>query len=136
MSPSRGRVSANSDDHRIGMATNTGSIWPSLATLGRAALAVLAALLVASAGVWLLILDSHVGPSAQRVNIRWTPDTAADPDKRVRVARHPPAEGRRRGGSAVRGRIASPIGRTRPSARSCRTHRSRTRIFSTGLGFA
>jgi hypothetical protein len=67
------------------MATNIGSVWLSLAGLGRAALAVLAALLVASAGVWLLILDSRVGPSAQRVNIRWTPDTAADPDKRVRI---------------------------------------------------
>jgi len=77
--------SANSDNHRIGMSTNTGSFWPSLATLGRAALALLAALLIGSAGLWLLILDSRVGPSAQRVNIRWTPDTAADPDKRVRA---------------------------------------------------
>ena len=61
------------------MAAKTGPVWPSLTTLARAALAVLAAALAWSVVVWLLQLDWYAGPSAQRVNIRWIPDTANDP---------------------------------------------------------
>ena len=67
------------------MAAKTGPVWPSLTTLARAALAVLAAALAWSVAVWLLQLDWRVGPSAQRVNIRWVPDTAADPGTRARA---------------------------------------------------
>src|SRR5688572_21239501 len=58
---------------------------PSLTTLARAALAVLTGALAGSGAVWLLQLDWQGGPSAQRVNIRWVADTAADEGKRARV---------------------------------------------------
>ncbi len=67
------------------MPAKTRPVWLSLTTLARAALAVLAAALAWSGAVWLLQLDWQVGPSAQRVNIRWVPDTAADPGKRARA---------------------------------------------------
>ena len=66
------------------MSTKTGRFGPSFPTLARAALAVLAAVIMSS-GVWLSSLDWRVGPSGQRVNIRWAPDTAADPSQRARA---------------------------------------------------
>jgi hypothetical protein len=67
------------------MPTNTGPVGSPFATLTRAALVVLGAVLTWSGGIWLLQLDRHAGPAAQRVNVRWVPDTANDPDKLARA---------------------------------------------------
>ena len=61
------------------MSASTTPVWPSLAMLARAALAVVVAAGAWSAGIWLLQLDWYAGPSAQRISIRWVPDTAANP---------------------------------------------------------
>ena len=66
------------------MSTKAGKFGRLLPTLARATLAVLAAAIMSS-GVWLSSLDWRVGPSGQRVNIRWAPDTAADPSQRARA---------------------------------------------------
>jgi hypothetical protein len=67
------------------MSTNTRPVGSSFATLTRAALVVLGAALTWSCGIWLLQLDWYAGPAAQRVNVRWVPDTANDPGKQARA---------------------------------------------------
>src|SRR5262245_48396486 len=62
------------------MSIDSRPVAPSLAKLARAGL-VVAMAGAWSAGVWLLWLDRQSGPAAQRVSIRWAPDTAADPHK-------------------------------------------------------
>jgi hypothetical protein len=69
------------------MPATAGSITTDIANIARAAVGIAAAVLIALPGLRLLALDRSVGPAAQRVNIRWTAATAADPG----IARRTPS---------------------------------------------
>ena len=65
------------------MSASTTPAGPSLVILARALIAVVIAAGAWSAGIWLLRLDWYAGPSAQRISIRWVPETAANPRERA-----------------------------------------------------
>jgi hypothetical protein len=67
------------------MSVNGGSVGAAMATVARAAIAILVAVIVMSAAIWLAQLQWRVGPAAQPVNIRWVANTAANADARLRA---------------------------------------------------